>query len=201
MPVWHDVLTVSRPIWIVSLAVVAGALVVGLTQVHPAKAPKATALTLGDMQAKLRGSPPALAALHAQGAQLLPTSKSAFHARLAALKGTPIVVNKWASWCGPCRFEFPYLQTTATQFGKRVAFLGLNSGDADQDARDFLSRFPVPYPSFIDPADHVAFSVAMPTGSPITEYYDAAGRRTFVHEGVYSSRAQLVADVRRYALQ
>jgi cytochrome c biogenesis protein CcmG, thiol:disulfide interchange protein DsbE len=185
---------------VIGLLVVA-AFVIGAASLHSAKAPKASTLTLHDMQAKLAGSPPALAALHAQGADLLPTSKNAFHAKIASFKGTPVVVNKWASWCGPCRFEFPYLQSTATQFGKRVAFIGLNSGDVDSDARTFLRQFPVPYPSFIDPADHVAFSVGMPTGSPITEFYDAAGRRTHVHEGVYASRALLTADVRRYALQ
>jgi cytochrome c biogenesis protein CcmG, thiol:disulfide interchange protein DsbE len=198
---WHDELTMKKLIRYGVPVLIVALFVAGLAGVHSVKAPKATKLTLADMQAKLTGSPPQLAVLHAQGAQLLPTSKSAFHTRIAALKGTPVVVNKWASWCGPCRFEFPYLQTTATQFGKRVAFIGLNSGDVDSDARGFLKRFPVPYPSFIDPDDHVAFSVGMPTGSPITEFYDAAGKRTFVHEGVYASRALLAADVRRYALQ
>jgi cytochrome c biogenesis protein CcmG/thiol:disulfide interchange protein DsbE len=180
---------------------IVGLFVAGLTGVHSSKAPKASRLTLAQMQAKLRGSPPQLAALHAAGAQLLPTSKSDFRAQLAKLRGTPVVVNKWASWCGPCRFEFPYLQSTSTQFGKRVAFVGLNSGDVDKDARDFLRRFPVPYPSYIDPNDHVAFSVGIGSAAaPITEFYDAAGRSTHVHEGVYASRAQLVADVRRYAL-
>lgn len=174
--------------------------VAGLTSLHTTKAPKATRLTLADMQAQLRGSPPQLAALHAAGGRLLPTTKSGFRAQLTKLRGTPVVVNKWASWCGPCRFEFPYLQTTATQFGKQVAFIGLNSGDVDTDARGFLHRFPVPYPSYIDPADHVAFSVGMPSGAPITEFYDRAGKRTYIHEGVYASRALLAADIRRYAL-
>jgi cytochrome c biogenesis protein CcmG/thiol:disulfide interchange protein DsbE len=186
---------IAIPIVIVAL------FALGLSEVHSAKPPKPSTLTLAAMQAKLRGSPPQLAALHAIGAKLLSTSTGAFKTRLAALKGTPVVVNKWASWCGPCRFEFPYLQKVSTQFGTRVAFLGLNAGDVDSDARSFLRRFPVPYPSFIDPNYHVSFSVGMPTGSPITEFYDAAGKRTFVHEGVYASRALLTADVRRYALQ
>lgn len=181
--------------------VIAALFALGLAQVHVQKTPKASTLSLAQMQARLRGSPPQLAALHAKASQLLPTSKSAFHARLTALKGTPIVVNKWAAWCGPCRFEFPYLQTASTRLGKRVAFLGLDSVDVDTDARSFLRRFPVPYPSFIDPADHVAFSVGMPSGAPITEFYDAAGRRTYVHAGVYASRALLIADVRHYALR
>ena len=48
----------------------------------------------------------------------------AFRRQLAALRGYPVVVNKWASWCGPCRFEFPFFQRLVTKRGKQVAFLG-----------------------------------------------------------------------------
>jgi cytochrome c biogenesis protein CcmG, thiol:disulfide interchange protein DsbE len=181
--------------------VIVALFVIGLSGIHQVKAPKKTGLTLKSMQAQLRGSPPQLAALHNQGAELLPTTKKNFKAKIAALKGTPVVVNKWASWCGPCRFEFPYLQRTATQFGRKIAFLGLNSADEDGDARAFLRRFPVPYPSFTDPLNHVGYSLHMPSGAPVTEFYNAAGKRTYTHAGVYATRALLVDDIRRYALQ
>jgi cytochrome c biogenesis protein CcmG/thiol:disulfide interchange protein DsbE len=197
---WDDERTVKRLIRYGIPVLIVALFAIGIAGIHSQKAPKPTKLTLSQMQAQLRGSPAKLAALHAAGGQLLPTSKHAFKEQLTKLKGTPVVVNKWASWCGPCRFEFPYLQRTSTQFGKQVAFVGLNSGDVDKDARDFLHRFPVPYPSYIDPNDHVAFSVGMSSGAPITEYYDAAGKLTHTHEGVYASRADLASDIRRYAL-
>ena len=61
-------------------------------------------------------------------------------------------MNLWASWCDPCRYELPYLQRQAVARGARVAFLGVNSNDNRDDAGKIVERFPMPYPSFEDPA-------------------------------------------------
>jgi len=90
------------------------------------------------VQAKLAGSPKPLADLHAQANQLLPGSPDIVKRRLAGLRGYPVVVNMWASWCGPCRFEFPFLQRASVQFGKQVAFFGINAGDNHGDAAGFV---------------------------------------------------------------
>ena len=75
---------------------------------------------------RLAGAPTPLAALHAESSELLPGGEKAFRARLRELRGHPVVVNKWASWCGPCRHEYPFFEDVSTAMGKTVAFVGLN---------------------------------------------------------------------------
>jgi cytochrome c biogenesis protein CcmG, thiol:disulfide interchange protein DsbE len=146
----------------------------------------------------LAGSPPPLVALHRDANRLLGGGPGALRARLRGLRGHPVVVNKWASWCGPCRAEFPFFQRLSVELGRSVAFIGVNSNDSDGDARAFLRRYPVSYPSYSDPDQKVAKVFAGPLGFPSTAFYDAAGKLTFVHQGEYASEAKLREDIRRY---
>ncbi|MDQ6818623.1 MAG: TlpA family protein disulfide reductase [Actinomycetota bacterium] len=157
-----------------------------------------------DVTVAFRGSPPTLAAVHAQGNQLVSGGLSAFRARLAALRGYPVVVNKWASWCGPCQSEFPIFQRTAVIFGRRVAFLGIDANDGTgQPGAAFLRRFPLTYPSFTDPHSVIAGDVGASTYFPQTLFYSAANHRRYVfdHAGPYASVAALQSDIRRYVLR
>src|SRR3954452_14213326 len=133
-------------------AALVAVLVIGLSQAgSQGGAPKKTKAPTGAAaQVALRGSPPPLASLHRQASDLLPGGDNAFDRRLAGLEGHPTVVNGWASWCGPCRFEFPFFQSVGVTYGKQVAFVGLDVTDNTGDARRFLGQFPVPYPSYQD---------------------------------------------------
>ncbi|WP_354699569.1 Thiol-disulfide oxidoreductase ResA [Paraconexibacter sp. AEG42_29] len=180
-------------------AAVIVAVVIGLSQAPTTDTdPEPTTFSLAQARKDLAGSPVELAALHVQSSQLLDGGKDAVKARLTALKGTPVVVNKWASWCGPCRAEFPYLQRSSTTYGKEVAFVGLNSGDNDDDAASFLKKFPVPYPSYKDPREKVALALKASTNYPITIFYDASGKQVYLHQGGYPTQEKLDADLKKY---
>jgi cytochrome c biogenesis protein CcmG, thiol:disulfide interchange protein DsbE len=148
----------------------------------------------------LAGSPAPLAALHRQADRLLPGGQDAYRARLRRLRGYPAVVNVWASWCGPCRFEFPLFQHAAAALGRRVAFLGIDSEDEDASARTFLGEKPVPYPSYTDPDKSLAESIGARLGFPATAFYDRGGKLVYLKQGPFRDAAELRADIERYAL-
>jgi cytochrome c biogenesis protein CcmG/thiol:disulfide interchange protein DsbE len=148
----------------------------------------------------LAQAPEPLNALYEQGNELLDGGTSAYEKRIAGLHGYPVVVNVWASWCGPCRQEFPTLQKLSARLGKKVAFLGVNSEDSSDAAATFLSEAPVPYPSYSDPDKDIYNSLAG-YGFPNTAFYDRSGELVYLHKGQYSDEAELESDIRRYALQ
>ncbi|HET7454104.1 MAG TPA: TlpA disulfide reductase family protein [Solirubrobacterales bacterium] len=153
-----------------------------------------------DYAKALAGSPPPLAAIHKQANDLIPGGQEAFEKRLARLQGYPVVVNVWASWCGPCREEFPVLQQLSARYGKRVAFLGVNSEDSTDAAATFLAEEPLSYPSYVDPRKGILESLGGIGGFPDTAFFDKAGKLVNLKQGPYRSDSELEADVRRYAL-
>ena len=153
-----------------------------------------------DYAKALAGAPAPLAALYKDGNRLLPGGTVAFERRLAALKGYPAVVNVWASWCGPCRFEFPTLQRLSAAYGKRVAFLGVNSEDSASLAKEFLEEAPVPYPSYNDGDGAITDAIGAGRGKPDTAFYNRDGSLCYLKQGPYSEHAELAADIRRFAL-
>jgi thiol-disulfide isomerase/thioredoxin len=140
------------------------------------------------------------ARLEANANRLIDASPEEFDKQIAALKGHPIVVNQWASWCGPCRFEFPFFAKSAEKYKGRVAFLGVDSQDSRGEAEAFLEELPIPYPSFFDPDTKIARTFRGGRAFPTTAFYDAAGKLVETHAGTYASQAKLEEDIRKYAL-
>jgi thiol-disulfide isomerase/thioredoxin len=155
-------------------------------------------LTPEEAQAPLEDAPPQLAAIRDQANELLGGGNDAFKQRLEELKGTPVVVNKWASWCGPCRLEFPFFQAPAEERGTEVAFLGIVTNDSEDAAATFLEELPLPYPSYLDPDSVIAREIKS-IAFPATAFYDRAGELVFTKQGQYEDEAALAADIERYA--
>jgi cytochrome c biogenesis protein CcmG, thiol:disulfide interchange protein DsbE len=156
-------------------------------------------LTPEEATRPLEGAPPPLAAIRAEANQLLDGGMAAFEQRIEELTGTPIVVNKWASWCGPCRLEFPFFQKLADERGGEIAFLGVDSEDSEDAAATFLEELPLPYPSYLDPDAEIAAEIGAPANFPATAFYDSGGELVYTRQGGYSDEAALAADVERYA--
>ena len=150
-----------------------------------------------DYESALADAPPPLAALYSQGGRILGGGVDAFDSRMADLQGYPAVVNVWASWCGPCREEFPLLMEESAEWGSEVAFLGVDSQDDADAARTFLEEFKVPYPSYSDPDEAIAKSIGASAGLPMTLFFDRSGVRAYIKYGPYRSTEEFRQDLAR----
>jgi cytochrome c biogenesis protein CcmG/thiol:disulfide interchange protein DsbE len=188
--------------WSGGAAALVVVLIVGLSQAPESKGPSSSGtspLSRSEIEAKLAGAPPALAALHREANAFLPGEGKGLRARLRELRGHPVVVNVWAAWCGPCRDELPVFQRASLDWGTRVGFLGIDLDDNRGDARRVLEKIPLTYPSYEDPNGRIATGYKL-VGTPSTIFYDADGKQVAIHQGPYLERADLDADIERYAL-
>jgi len=120
--------------------------------------------------------------MNASNAELLPRSVFAlpsfdfetYERLLYQLRGTPVVVNLWAAWCGPCRQEAPALIEAAMRYGHRVQFLGVDYQDQRGPAAAFLNQYSVPYPSVFDASGEIHNKLGF-VGLPDTLFYSADG--------------------------
>jgi cytochrome c biogenesis protein CcmG, thiol:disulfide interchange protein DsbE len=157
-------------------------------------------LTPAQTQALLAGSPAPLQALHAQANQLLGGGGAALDARLARLRGIPVVINKWASWCTPCRSEFAAFARASVDLGRQVAFIGIDSEDSNRsNALAFLRAHPVSYPSYYDHSGHLGEAITDSSVMPVTVFYNRAGHSQII-QGPYPNLSKLESAVKRYAL-
>jgi cytochrome c biogenesis protein CcmG/thiol:disulfide interchange protein DsbE len=185
--------------WILGVLMLTAVVAVGLSQAGGGSDEEsAPSYDLQAALAELQGAPEPLARLHEQSSELLDGGVPAFKARLEELRGIPVVINKWASWCGPCRAEFPIFQRVATERGKEIAFLGSNSHDSTRPAREFLAEYPIPFPSYVDPDEKIARAIKAPANYPITVFLDERGKTAFIHQGPYETEHDLIADIDRY---
>jgi cytochrome c biogenesis protein CcmG, thiol:disulfide interchange protein DsbE len=182
-------------LYILGAAALVAVVVIGLGQAGGSSSEETRTFDLDDAKQELAGAPAPLAALYEQPNAIL---ESGFDERVDELEGHPIVINKWASWCAPCRAEFPIFQEVATARGKEVAFLGINAADKRPAAEKFLDERPLPYPSYEDPEEDIARELRAAKFFPMTIFVDASGDVEFVKAGEYTSAAELEADIDKY---
>jgi cytochrome c biogenesis protein CcmG/thiol:disulfide interchange protein DsbE len=162
-----------------------------------------SSLASPDYAAALEAAPPALAAIYADGDAVLGGGRSTYERILGQAKGHPVVVNNWASWCVPCREEFPYFQAQAAEHLDEIAFLGVDSEDIRDAAETFLRDHPLPYPSVEAPGkrDFQEWIGRELVGYPNTVFYDENGKIVYAKQGPYADEAELARDIRKYALE
>jgi len=114
---------------------------------------------------------------------------------LEELRGRPVVLNMWASWCIPCREEAPILNASARAHSGEVAFVGIDVRDLRGDAVEFLREFRVPYVSVRDHEDETFRAFGL-TGVPETYYLDRDGR-IVAHSPGAITRSTLEAGIRQ----
>ena len=104
---------------------------------------------------------------------------------VSRLKGKPLVINFWATWCRPCWDEHPILTAAAQQYGDRVQFVGVVFQDEETKILDFLRRRGHSYPTVVD--DHGKTAIAYGVGGvPETFFLDATGTIVAKHDGPVS---------------
>jgi thiol-disulfide isomerase/thioredoxin len=121
-----------------------------------------------------------------------------FQALLRELRGTPVVVNIWGSWCAPCRVEAPDLAEVSREFEGRVQFVGVDILDDREAARQFILEYDWPYPSVFDPDGEIRDRLGY-IGQPVTVVYDRDGDKTF--EWVGALNAEILRREIRKVLQ
>jgi len=115
---------------------------------------------------------------------------------LAQLRGRRVLVDRWASWCGPCRKEMPLLTAAHREFGDQIQFVGLNTADVPPAAAGFLEEFDVRYPQLADPNNVLLDRLRIP-GLPVTLILDADGSILEKHIGPFEGKEldQLLSDL------
>lgn len=105
-----------------------------------------------------------------------------FDSTLRSLRGKPVVVNYWATWCGPCKEEMPRIVAAAKKYEGRVHFLGVDVEDDPKSAASFMRRYGMTFRTLSDPDGKIRKDQKL-LGLPVTAFYSADGDLSFLHNG------------------
>jgi len=108
--------------------------------------------------------------------------------QLLATSDQPVLLNVWASWCGPCRSEAPLLREANAEFGDSVWFIGIDVRDRQEGAQGFITEFGLDgFTHLFDASGSVPASLGG-FGVPLTFFFAAGGELSHLHSGVIDER-------------
>ncbi len=117
--------------------------------------------------------------------------------RLSELKGQVVMINFWATWCGPCRQEMPLLQQIQAKYEPLgFTLLGINVEPDSAEAQAWLAKVPVSFPILFDRQNQVAESFGV-EGMPSSVFIDRSGNVRYVHRGYKPGDEAKYADMVR----
>jgi len=106
---------------------------------------------------------------------------------LSSLRGRPVIVNFWATWCAPCILEMPNLEKFYQRYAGEFEILAVNAGESEEDVRRFVEKIGVTFPILLDPQIETQFLYRV-RGLPTTFIVNGDGIIEAVHLGLLSEK-------------
>ncbi len=121
----------------------------------------------------------------------LPTINPDDFTTLLNTSDVPVVVNIWASWCGPCRSEAPLLREAAETYGSQIRFIGVDVNDTQNGAAAFIAQYGLRLEQYFDPRSSISTALRS-TGVPHTLFFAPGGELRFAQHGIIDERTLAV---------
>ncbi|MDE2440134.1 MAG: TlpA family protein disulfide reductase [Betaproteobacteria bacterium] len=114
--------------------------------------------------------------------------------QISDFRGKPLIINVWASWCGPCRAEMGSLDRLAKRYGKQFTIIGISTDDYPDNARIFLQKSGTAFPMFIDRQPWPLENMLGANRLPLTVLIDADGKVLSKYYGAHEWDSREAVD-------